>query len=166
MKRCRADRGPPRRGGFTLIELVVTVAIVALLAGIALPVGQLVIQRNKEQDLRSALRQIREGLDAYKLATDDGRITRAPDQSGYPPTLEILVDGAEDAKSADKRKIYFMRRIPRDPMNGDNTLKSAETWGRRSYASPPDSPHEGEDVFDIYSLAPGAGLNGIPYREW
>lgn len=153
-------------GGFMLIELVVTVAIVALLVSVALPIGELVIQRGKEQELRTALRQIREGLDAYKQAVDDGRIQRAPDASGYPPTLEILVDGIEDTKTPDKRKIYFMRRIPRDPLSNAPELEAAKTWGRRSYRSPPDNPQEGEDVFDVYSLARGTGLNGIPYREW
>lgn len=155
-----------RRDGFTLIELVVTVAIVALLATVALPVGELAVQRGKEQELRSALRQIREGLDAYKQAVDNGRIPRAPDESGYPPTLEILVEGVEDIKTPDRRKIYFLRRIPRDPMAADAALKAAETWGRRSYRSPPDNPQEGSDVFDVYSLARGVGLNGVPYREW
>lgn len=152
--------------GFTLIEMMVTVAIVALLASAALPVGELVIRRGKEQELRTALRQIREGLDAYKQAADDGRIQRAPNTSGYPPTLETLVDGSNDVKTPDKRKIYFLRRIPRDPLATDPALKAAETWGLRSYRSPPDNPQEGEDVFDVYSRAPGNGLNGVPYREW
>ena len=164
----RACRGrPPERGrGFTLIELVVTVAIVALLAGAALPVGELVVQRGKEQELRTALRQIREGIDAYKQAVDDGRVAHAPDESGYPPTLDTLVEGVDDARTPDKRKIYFLRRIPRDPLATDSTLKATETWGRRSYRSPPDNPQEGEDVFDVYSVSRGVGLNGIPYREW
>ena len=152
--------------GFTLIEVVITVAIIALLAGTAMPVGELVIRRGKEQDLRTALRQIREGLDAYKQAVEDGRIQHAPNASGYPPTLEILVDGVDDVKTPDKRKIYFLRRIPRDPLAIDPAMKAAETWGLRSYHSPPDNPKEGDDVFDVYSLAPGNGLNGVPYREW
>jgi len=157
MHRCRA---------FTLIELVVTVAIVALLASVAFPVGELVVQRGKEQELRSALRQIRSGLDAYKQAVDDGRVPRSADGSGYPPTLASLVDGVKDAKAVDGRLIYFLRRIPRDPLSRDTSLAAADTWGLRSYASPPDSPQPGGDVFDVYSTASGTGLNGIPYREW
>lgn len=161
-----AWRLPGGERAFTLIELVVTVAIVALLASVAMPLGELVVQRGKEQELRTALRQIREGIDAYKQAADEGRIPRAPNESGYPPTLEILADGVEDAKTPDRRKIYFMRRIPRDPMAGPAETKAALTWGRRSYRSPPDNPQEGSDVFDVYSLSSGVGLNGVPYREW
>jgi len=95
--------------GFTLIELVITVAIVALLASVALPVSELAVQRTKEQELR---------------------------------------------------------RIPRDPFNADPTLSAAATWGKRSYASPPDDPKEGDDVFDVFSLAQGKGINGQPYRDW
>lgn len=152
--------------GFTLIEMVVTVAVVAVLAAIAVPVMQLTAQRAKESELRTALRQIREGIDAYKRLTDEGRIARAADGSGYPPRLEDLVEGAPDAKSPGSARIYLMRRIPRDPFSTDASLDAAASWGRRSYASPPDAPAAGADVFDIYSRAPGVGLNGIPYREW
>lgn len=152
--------------GFTLIEMVVTVAVVAVLAAIAVPVMQLTAQRAKESELRTALRQIREGIDAYKRLTDEGRIARAADGSGYPPRLEDLVEGAPDAKSPGSARIYLMRRIPRDPFSTDTSLDAAASWGRRSYASPPDAPAAGADVFDIYSRAPGVGLNGIPYREW
>lgn len=162
-------RPPPASAthtGFTLIEVVVTVAIVALLASVAVPVGEVVVQRAREQELRAALRQLRGGIDAYREAVDDGRIPHAPDDSGYPPTLEILADGVEDVKTPDKRKIYFLRRIPRDPMAGDPELDPAATWGLRSYRSSADDPQEGEDVFDVYSRSPGIGLNGVPYREW
>jgi len=152
--------------GFTLIELVITVAIVAILASVALPLNELVVQRAKEQDLRRALRDIREGIDAYKQASDEGRIQKKVGESGYPRRLEDLVDGVEDQKSPKKEKIYFLRRLPRDPLASDPGLGPAESWGKRAYASPPDDPRDGDDVFDVYSLSTATGINGRPYREW
>jgi general secretion pathway protein G len=152
--------------GFTLIELVIAVAIVAILASAALPLNELVVQRAKEQDLRRALREIRGGIDAYKQAFDDGRMVRKIGESGYPKRLEDLVEGIEDQKSPKRERIYFLRRLPRDPFSPDGLVSAAETWGKRSYASPPDDPKEGEDVFDVYTLASGKGINGRPYREW
>ena len=152
--------------GFTLIELVVTVAILALLSTVALPMAELAVKRSKEQELHTALRQIRDAIDAYKQAYDEGRIIQKVDASGYPPTLEILVQGVDDAQSPIERKMYFLRRLPRDPFSRNNNLPAAETWGKRSYASSADDPQEGDDIFDVYSLSPGAGINGIPYREW
>ncbi len=156
----------PRLSGFTLIELVVTVAIVGILASIAVPLSELGMQRMKEQELRSALRQIREALDAYKQATQEGRIQRRADGSGYPRSLDELAGGVEDAKSLVRTKIYFLRRLPRDPFFSQSATSAADTWGKRAYASPPDAPFEGEDVFDVYSLSERVGLNGVPYREW
>ena len=152
--------------GFTLIELVITVAIVALLASVALPVSELAVQRTKEQELRRTLRQIREAIDVYKQASDEGRIRKSIGDSGYPKKLEELAEGVDDQKSPKKDKVYFLRRIPRDPLNGDPTLSAAATWGKRSYASPPDDPSEGDDVFDVFSLAAGKGIDGRPYRDW
>lgn len=152
--------------GFTLIELVITVAIVGLLAGIAVPTMELAVQRNKEQELRLALRDIRKAIDAYKQAFDEGHMITIVGDSGYPPTLKVLVDGVPDALNPDKRKIYFLRRIPRDPMSIDSNLAPEQTWGLRSYESDSDNPAEGKDVFDVYSLATGAGINGVPYRQW
>ncbi len=159
-------RNSQRAKGFTLIELVITVAIVSILASVALPLNELVVQRSKEQDLRRALREIREALDVHKQAADDGRIRKLVGATGYPKRLEDLVEGVEDQKSPKKEKIYFLRRIPRDPFAIDPSLPPAETWGKRSYASPPDEPKEGEDVYDVYTLARGKGINGRPYREW
>jgi general secretion pathway protein G len=152
--------------GFTLIELVVTVVIVGLLASAAAPLLELSARRNREQELRSALREIRTAIDAYKLATEQGRVRKTVLESGYPPTLSALVDGVPDARSPDKRLIYFLRRLPPDPSFPDPNANAADTWGKRSYASRPDRPEEGEDVFDVYSLSDKFGLNGRPYRAW
>lgn len=157
-------RPAPARG-FTLIELVVVVAIVGVLALGVVPLGELAAQRTREQDLRVALRQIRTAIDAYKRAADDGRIERKADESGYPRRLRDLVDGVPDIKTPDRRSVRFLRRLPRDPF-APSTLPAEETWLLRSYASPPSAPAPGADVFDVLSRAEGNGLNGVPYREW
>jgi general secretion pathway protein G len=152
--------------GFTLIELLISVAIVGLLASVAVPVAELAVQRSKERELRAALREIRGAIDAYKQAYEDGRIQADRLKSGYPPDLKTLVQGVPDITSPDKSaRIYLLRRVPRDPLAAEDVEPEA-SWGLRSYASPPDSPARGEDVFDVYSLATGTGLNGVPYRQW
>ncbi len=156
-----------RARGFTLIELVITVAIVSLLATVAMPLGKMATQRLKESELRTALRDLRTGIDAYKRAGDEGRIAIEADTSGYPASLDLLVNGVDDIRDPEKnKKIYFMRRLPRDPLFPDSAAPPAETWGLRSYKSPPTEPQPGDDVFDIHSLSQGVGLNGVPYREW
>jgi len=155
-----------RQGGFTLIELVIAVAIVGVLAWLAAPLLEVSAQRQKEAELRLALRQIRSAIDAYHQAVLDKKVEAAADASGYPPNLEALVAGVPDITHPERRPIYFLRRLPRDPMHPDGSLAAAETWGKRSYDSPPDEPREGVDVFDVYSLSDRVGLNGVPYREW
>ena len=152
--------------GFTLIELLVTLVIVAILATVAFPMAEVTVQRGKEQELRAALREIRHAIDDYKAAVDDGRIPRALGASGYPERLELLVMGVTNAKSPNHEKLYFLRRIPRNPLVNDPTLSDAGTWGKRSYASPPDEPREGDDVYDVYVESEAPGLNSIPYRQW
>ncbi len=151
--------------GFTLVEMVVCVAILGVLALMVVPMAELTTKRNKEHELRVALRELRTAIDAYKKASDEGRIHKEATASGYPPTLSTLVDGVEDIKHPTHPMIFFMRRLPRDPF-APSELSAAESWGKRSYASPHDAPAEGEDVYDIYSQSELAGINGVPYREW
>ncbi len=152
--------------GFSLVELLVVVAIVSVLATIGLPLAELAHRRTQEESLRQALREIRQALDSYKTAVDEGRIVRMVGDSGYPPDLNTLVAGVQDAKSPRGEKIYFMRRLPRDPLAPASTLQAAETWGLRSYASPAEAPQPGRDVFDVYSKSNDVGLDGSAYREW
>jgi general secretion pathway protein G len=155
-----------RARGFTLIELVITLAIVGLMASAAMPLAQLVAKREKESELRSALREIRTAIDAYKLASDTGHMKVELGASGYPPDLKSLYAGVEDAASEKRVMLYFLRRVPRDPFFPDGRVPAEETWGLRSYASPPDDPQPGDDLYDVYSLATGEGLNGVHYHDW
>jgi general secretion pathway protein G len=154
--------------GFTLIELVVTLAILGLLASMAAPLVSLSIQRSKEQELRTSLRSVREAIDAYHQAVIDGRIRVKADANGYPSNLNELAQGVLDLKDpAGKKRLYFLRRIPRDPMSTlTGSTAPEETWGLRSYESPPDDPQPGHDVYDVYSLSETQGMNGLPYRQW
>jgi general secretion pathway protein G len=152
--------------GFSFVELLVSAAIIGLLASIAVPVIQTSVKRQKERDLRIALRDIRQGIDAYKQAGAAGRLEVKQDQSGYPPTLNALVQGVEDISRPEHPKLYFLRRIPRNPFFPDLNAKAIDTWGKRSFASPPEKPEEGEDVFDVYTNSNAMGLNGVPYKEW
>lgn len=151
--------------GFTLIEMLVVLMIVGILAGAAVPLAELNKRRAQESELREGLRTLRSGLDAYKRAWDEGRIEKKMEDSGYPPNLQVLVRGVVDAKSPTQARLYFLRRLPRDPF-ADPHLPAADTWALRSYESPPDAPAPGRDVYDVSSLSPGTALDGSFYRDW
>ncbi len=159
-----------RNKGFTLIELIATVTIVAVLASAALPMLQMTVQRAKENELRANLRQIREAIDAYKKLADipNGPIKKIEGKTGYPPNLEVLVEGIVDEKDPNKNKIRFLRRIPIDPMRPISEAGEglSNHWGLRSYESEADDPKAGDDVYDVYSLSSQVGINGVPYAQW
>lgn len=157
--------GSRSASGFSLIELLVVIAIMSVLASIGFPLAELSQQRNKEEELQRSLREIRTAIDAYKQLVDLGSIQRAADGSGYPPNLDVLVSGVEDARSPQLAKLYLLRKLPRDPFSPADGA-AAETWSPRSYASPPEDPKPGKDVFDVHSMSNGVGLNGIAYKTW
>ena len=153
--------------------MVFSVAMLALLAAVATPYLEKNIQRKKETELRQNLRQIRTAIDSYKAAADAGKIKRAVGDSGYPPSLESLVEGVEDISSPSKQKLFFLRRIPADSLypsannqSASHAINPADTWGKRSYASDADYPREGADVYDVYSLSADIANNGVVYRDW
>lgn len=146
--------------GFTLAELVMVASILVILAAVTLPVAKFTARRTKEMELRAALREMRNAVDEYKRYSDMGLIPVDLGTDGYPAELEVLVEGVEVVGQVDK-KLKLLRRIPLDPMTGQRE------WGLRSYQDEHDSDSwGGENVFDVYSLSNGVGLNKIPYREW
>ena len=162
MKRTRPLR---ISAGFSFVELLVSAAILGVLASVAMPLAETTVKRHKERDLRVALTEIRQAIDAYKSAGKAGSIAVQTEQSGYPPSFDELVGGVDDIKHPGV-KLYFLRRVPRDPFFPDKTANATDTWGKRSFESPPDNPRAGSDIFDVYSLSTMTGLNGVPYKEW
>ena len=150
--------------GFSFIELLVVTSIILVLAGAAMPLARITIQRQREIELRRALRELRTAIDKYKDAVDQGQIGGTDNQlgsEGYPPDLETLVEGVTAAGDASGRKLKFLRRIPVDPMT-----RSPE-WGLRSYQDAPDARSwGGKNVFDVYSRSEGSALDGTKYRDW
>ena len=152
--------------GFSLIELLASAAIMGILASVAVPVIETTQRRAKERELRTALREMRNAIDAYKEAADAGRIPKKFGDSGYPKKLIDLTAGVVDANNSGGAKVFFLRRIPRDPFHPDRSVPAVSTWGLRSFESDADKPREGKDVFDVYSTSTKEGLNGVPYSEW
>ena len=161
------------RHGLTIIELIITVAILTVLGMLVLPLTQMTVKRTKELELRRNLREIRTAIDNYKKAYDDAvdvkkTKQKAVDKSGYPETFELLIEG-DDFGEVGKDKKKFLRRIPPDPFNrkGKDAKKADEMWGLRSYADKPDSTQwDGKDVFDVYSLSEETAIDGTKYKDW
>ena len=153
-----------QRRGVSFIELLVVTTIILVLAAAVMPLARITIQRQREIELRRALRELRTAIDKYKDAVDQGQIGGTDNQlgnEGYPPDLETLVEGVTAAGDASGRKLKFLRRVPADPMT-----RSAE-WGLRSYQDAPDARSwGGKNVFDVYSRSEGTALDGTKYREW
>jgi general secretion pathway protein G len=147
--------------GFTMVELAVVAAMIAILAAMAVPVARYSLRRQKELELRHALRTMREAIDAYKRLSDAGMIPIALGGEGYPPDLETLVKGVNLVGKVDKKE-KFLRRIPVDPMTG-----KAE-WGQRAYQDESDSfAWGGQNVYDVFSLSEGRALDGTTYyKDW
>lgn len=157
--------------GFSYVEMVFAVAMLALLAAVATPYLEKNIQRKKESELKLNLREMRTAIDRYKDAADAGKIQKRVGDSGYPHRLQDLVDGVDDISSPNKTKLRFLRKIPVDPMypvqaQNDSPVAPEDTWGKRSYASDADNPREGEDVYDVYSTSTQIGNNGVAYAQW
>jgi general secretion pathway protein G len=150
-----------RQRGFTMVELIVSFTILGLLTSMAVPLAAYKVKRDKERELRYALREIRRAIDNYKDASTLGKIDVKLGTEGYPETLEILVQGVKLSQSADGKTIKFLRRIPMDPMTG------TYDWGKRSMQDDPKAQSwGGQNVFDVYSKSTERARDGTPYSEW
>jgi len=159
----REQRDTKRLGqcGMTLVELIVAVTILGLLSTLAVPLASYKVKRDKERDLRYALREIRGAIDRYKDASDQQKIQVKVGTDGYPADLDVLVEGVTLVGSATGAKIKFLRRIPIDPMTG------TMDWGKRSSQDDPKSNSwGGQNVFDVYSKSMERARDGTPYSEW
>ena len=146
--------------GFTLIELMMSVMIISILVGLAVPLARNSIKREKEIELRTALREMRTAIDKFKDASDRGFIMVKVDTEGYPEKLQDLVDGVQMVGAVDK-KLKFLRRIPKDPMT------NSTEWGQRSYQDDPKATSwGGQNVFDVYTKSDGTAFDGTKYNEW
>ena len=140
--------------------MIVTMTIVAIIAGLAVPLARNAIIRQREVELRRALREIRVAIDRYKEASDLGLIQVTLGTEGYPESLELLVEGVDQIGTVD-RQLKFLRRIPADPMTDSNQ------WGLRAYGDDPESTSwGGENVFDVYTRSQATAMDGTSYREW
>jgi general secretion pathway protein G len=167
MNRVRAAAVPAVRGrGFTLVEMLVVAAMMAVLAMAVLPMAEISNARWKERELRTALQEIRSAIDRYKRLADEAAGGGPRTGSGYPPTLESLLVGLPDASAATGAAPRpLLRRIPRDPFAPDGVPAEA-SWGLRSYDSPVHAPRAGADVYDVFSRSPRMGSNGVPLQQW
>ena len=152
-----------RTSGFTLVELIVTVALISVLVGLALPLARNTIQREREKELRAALRTMREAIDRYKVAADGGQIMADAMANGYPPDLETLANGV-DLLTAVGKKIYFLRAVPIDPMS---ECRCNTDWDLRSDQDDPTAGSwGGQDVFDVHTKSSGTAMDGTKYKDW
>jgi len=152
--------------GFTLIEMMISLALLATLASAAIPIYQRQEQQRNEEELRVALRDIRSAIDRYGQLVEEGIIEKDADMSNWPASLDLLVDGVVNKKSPNKEKIYLLRRIPRDPFCDCDGRKNTETWRVRASTQAPGETTGGKDVWDVSSTSSQPGLNGIPYAQW
>jgi general secretion pathway protein G len=158
-----------KQRGYTLIELLAVLAILAILAAMSMPFVQVSAERSRERELKRALWEIRDAIDAYHAARLSGAVPPTDSGAGpssYPPDLQALTRLQPDAR-ADHRgeSLRFLRRVPRDPF-ADPAVSAEQSWGLRSFASEADHPQPGVDVYDVYSRSPGLALNGVPLAQW